>query len=378
MDVLAPHAESGTANREVIDGVSVERFRYLWPQHSQTVCYHGGALVNLRKSRKNVIKLPALVLAEWTAVFRRLASRRYDLLHSHWILPQGFIGVLAAKPLRIPHVLTVHGGDVFALKGGVLARFKRFSLKGANAVTVNSSVTRRAVEGLSSGLPNLNQIPMGVSTARVEKSDPRVHAIRDKFRGAEGPLLVFVGRVVDEKGVEDLIAATEQLRPVLPGVRTLIVGEGQDRERFEKKVAEAGLTDWVSFVGWVQPSEVPVYLAAGDIFVGPSRTGTDGWVEAQGLTFIEAMIAGTPVVATRSGGIVDSVVDEETGLLVKEESPAQIAAAVQRLHTDAGLRSRLVATAYDTAVSRFSRAASARSFSTLFAAQLADRRERVS
>jgi glycosyltransferase involved in cell wall biosynthesis len=78
------------------------------------------------------------------------------------------------------------------------------------------------------------------------------------------------------------------------------------------------------------------------------------------------MVAQTPVVATRIGGIVDVVRDEETGLLVDERTPEQIARAVTRLWQDADLRSRLASTAYARVVERFSRRTSAQSFSTLF------------
>ena len=369
VDVLAPHAP-GCATRETLGGIKVERFRYLWPDSQQTVCYQGGALINLRKRRSNAIKLPLLVGVEWAAVMRRLASRRYDLLHSHWILPQGFTGVLAAKPFRVPHVITVHGGDVFALKGGVMASFKRFTLRNANAVTVNSSVTEAAVRELGPGAAPIHRIPMGVSVEHVAPDAEPVKAIRDRYLRDGGPLLVFVGRVVEEKGVRDLIDAVGILRSSLPGVRALIVGEGQDRPELEQYVASDGLVDSVSFTGWVQPDEVAYYMAAADIFVGPSRRAENGWVEAQGLTFLEAMVARVPVIATRLGGVVDSVQDGVTGMLVDERAPDQIADAVRTLAADPGLVERLKQTAHAEVTRRFSREVSAAAFSDLFSAQL--------
>lgn len=148
VDVLAPHAP-GSALEETLDGVAVRRFRYLWPASLQSLCYRGGALVNLRRSRSRFLQVPPFVLAEWAAALRRLATGRYGLLHSHWIVPQGFTGVLAARPLGVPHVATVHGGDVFALNGRLLSGFKRFALRGADAVTVNSSATLDAVERIA-------------------------------------------------------------------------------------------------------------------------------------------------------------------------------------------------------------------------------------
>ena len=108
-------------------------------------------------------------------------------------------------------------------------------------------------------------------------------------------------------------------------------------------------------------------LAAADVFVGPSRKASGGWVEAQGLTFIEAMIARTPVIATRTGGIEDSVKDGVTGILVDERAPEKIAEAIRMLIENTDLTSRLVDTAYAFANENFSRSASAKAFSALFA-----------
>lgn len=368
VDVLAPHAP-GCALHETLDGINVERFRYLWPERLETVCYQGGALINLRKSKANKLKLPALIAAEWARCAAKLATRRYDILHSHWILPQGFTGALAARPLRVPHVITVHGGDIFGLRGRLLTRFKQFALRHADAITVNSSVTRQAVAELGD-FRNVRQIPMGVSTDRAA-SPAKVAELRREHRQGAGPLLVFVGRLIDEKGVEDLIRAVALLAPRLPDVRALIVGEGQDRADLEALGQRLGVAQRLSFIGWVDPSDMASYLAAADIFVGPSRRSRDGWIEAQGLTFIEAMLQKIPVVATRSGGIVDSVQHESTGLLVDERAPDQIAVAVERLHGDSPSADKLTARAYDIAISRFSRESCATRFSELFGSVIA-------
>lgn len=364
VDVLAPHA-MGTAIKENLGGVHVERFRYLWPSSLETVCYHGGALINLRKDRTNYFKLPALIASEGLNLFLRLIGRKYDLLHSHWILPQGFTGILTAGPLRIPHVTTVHGGDVFGLKGTLFTIFKRIALRHADAVTVNSSVTERAVKEIVPRLKELHRIPMGVSTQKTDTSrSPK--ELRNQYRHGKGPLLVFVGRLVEEKGVQDLIRAVSIIVPKFPDITALIIGEGQDRYALENMSKMLGLSDRVIFIGWVRPDVVPAYLAAGDIFVGPSKEARDGWIEAQGLTVIEAMMAKTPVITTQIGGIVDSVKHGETGLLVNEESPDEIAKAIERLVREPFLVDHLCGQGYKLAVNKFSRAISAKSFSALF------------
>jgi phosphatidyl-myo-inositol dimannoside synthase len=367
VDVLAPHAP-GAARSETLGGVRVERFRYLWPARAQTVCYQGGALINLRKNPLNKLKLPALVAAETLAIARRLRRGHYDLLHSHWILPQGFTGRIARTVSPLPHVLTVHGGDIFGLRGKLMGWFKRSALHGADAVTVNSSVTRQAVIETAGPLPRLETIPMGVSVAPANpKQQDLARELRAAHRRGTGPLLLFIGRIVEEKGVADLVHAVRLLRESHPDVHALIVGEGQERAEMERLAAQAGVAASITFTGWVEPTDIPAYLRAADIFVGPSRTAPDGWVEAQGLTFLEAMAADMPVIATRCGGIVDSVVDNETGLLCEQRNVSGIAAAVVRIMNEPGLRRRLTENAEHLVRQKYSRTASAHSFHTLFA-----------
>ncbi|NBC48976.1 MAG: glycosyltransferase [Gammaproteobacteria bacterium] len=366
VDVLAPHAP-GAATAEVLDGVSVERFRYLWPAKQQTVCYQGGALVNLRRRPLERLKLPALVAAEMFAIARRLATHRYDILHSHWLLPQGFVGQLSRTIASLPHVVTVHGGDLFGLTSPLMQSFKRFVLQRADAVTVNSAFTEEGVRALVSMPRRLQRIPMGVATQDLtEQQRQQSAALRARYRRNQGPLLIFVGRLVEEKGAADLIQATAYLRTDYPDITTLILGEGPDRAALGNFAKALDLSKSVIFPGWIDPVDIGSWLAAADIFVGPSRTAANGQVEAQGLTFLEAMVASLPVIATRLGGIPDAVIHEETGLLVDERAPRQIAAAVGRLLSEPMLASTLREQGRGQVLARFSRAASAQAFSDLF------------
>lgn len=364
VDVLAPHAP-GACRTECLQDVNVERFRYFWPEIQQTICYQGGALVNLRTRKLNYIKLPSFIAFEWLNSFLKLVKGRYDLLHSHWMLPQGFTGVLASRLLKIPHVTTVHGGDIFGLQGEVLKKFKQFTLNNVDAVTVNSSVTEEAVLKLTQNLDELHRIPMGVSEKKCN-FEIGSEKLRKRYKKGAGPLLIFIGRLVEEKGVKDLILAVKLLKQQMPDASCLIIGEGQDRNIFENMVKELELSNRIFFSGWIDPGKISEYLAAADIFVGPSRQAKDGWIEAQGLTFIEAMMAKVPVIATCTGGIIDSVKHEETGLLINERSPEEIAFSVQRLVNEVGLSEKLRQNGYKTAKNKFSRKVSAMKFSQLF------------
>ena len=153
----------------------------------------------------------------------------------------------------------------------------------------------------------------------------------------------------------------------------MIIGDGPSRAELEQLAYDLGLADRIHFLGWLASDEVAEHLSAADAFVGPSRRSSDGWVEAQGRSFAEAMMANIPVIATRSGGIPDTVQHEQTGLLVDENSPDQIAETIERLIRDPSLAANLASNGREFARKFRSRPASARQFDALFTQLLASR-----
>lgn len=360
--VLAPHFP-GAARREELDGVEVFRFRYLAPESAETVCYGGGALINLAQSRTALAKVPFLVAAEWRASAARLRTR-YDVVHAHWVLPQGF--VITTVPTRgAATVITAHGGDVFGLRGGIVDRFSRFALQRADAVTVNSAATERALAEITPKAA-VTRIPMG---ADLTPADPVLVATRREA----GPLVVFAGRVVAEKGVDDLVDAVALLSGPYPQLRAVVAGSGQHLEAVRRRAVERGVSERIDFVGWAKRGDVAAWLAAADLVVAPSRIGVDGWQEGQGLSIIEAMAQARPVVATATGGIAETIEDGVTGVLVPPENPAALARAISRILTDPAGSAAMGERARAHALASFSRTSSAGRFADLYERILAGR-----
>jgi glycosyltransferase involved in cell wall biosynthesis len=372
VDVLAPHAPGAVLSEE-LGLIHVERFRYWWPASRQNLCYNGGALVNLRSRQSARLQIPALIGMELLAAVQLARRSRYDLIHSHWILPQGLVGGMVGRLFRRPNVVTVHGGDVFGLRGKWLEKAKAVALRQAERITVNSSATRSAVEQLVGPLPTIHEIAMGATEHRA-RDCASIDRIRAQL-GKGSPLIAFVGRLVPEKGIGDLIEAFEILARKGNDSRLMIIGDGPMRAQIEDRVARIDCAGRIHFLGWLGSEAVADHLAAADMFVGPSRQAPDGWREAQGLTFAEAMLAGIAVIATRSGGVPDTVRDGETGLLVDENSPQQIAAAIERLLGDRALARRLAEQGKMFATKHRTRRASAQNFDRLFTEMLQGNRQ---
>jgi glycosyltransferase involved in cell wall biosynthesis len=349
--LLAPHAE-GARRHEHVGAIEVHRFRYFWPVRAQSICYGGGALANLRRSPLDALKLPALVAAEWWATMRLFRS--VDLVHSHWILPQG--AAVAMTPAR-HHVATVHGSDVFGLQAKPFAIIKGWALRRASAVTANSTATKAKVSALTRSRVNAELIPMGVD---IRQPDPEaVRRIRARF-GGSGPLVVFLGRIVEEKGVLDLVRAFALIRVRFPMARLTMVGGGIDSDTVSQLAVNLGLDQVVDQPGWTDPSEVVNWFTAADVVAVPS------WFEAQGLSVMEAQAAGAAVVATSVGGIPDAIEDGGTGILVEPRDPEALAAAVILLLDDPARAAAIGEQAAELATRRFSRQATAMAFDSLY------------
>lgn len=361
VDLLAPHA-AGARREEHLDGLRIVRFRYNVTARAQTLAYGGGALINAQASVLAAAQIPLFVGAELLALRRELRRGGYDALQSHWVVPQGAAASAVAPRLGVPHLATVHGSDVLGLGSRPLAAVKRWALLRADAVSVNSGATEQAVRGLAPGA-RVHRIPMGITLPPEPDPEAREDR-RAEWRRGDGPLIAYVGRLVGWKGVSDLLAALALLRTRLPDATCVVAGAGQEADRLRREAAERGIADAVRFVGWVDPGDVPTVFDAADVIVCPSRREANGTTEGQGLAVLEGLASGVPVVATRVGGIPDSVRDGQDGLLVPDHDPAALAGAIERLHADKALATTLGASGRERARD-FSRDASAAKFDAL-------------
>jgi glycosyltransferase involved in cell wall biosynthesis len=256
------------------------------------------------------VLLVPLFLLSFARAARRTA-RDADLVHANWL-----VSALPALVTRRPFVVQLWGTDAeLALKAPWAFRWL---VRRARLVICPSTALVDAARRL--GARDVRVVPSGVALPEAvgEPEDP--------------PHVLYVGRLSDEKGVAELVEATD-------GLPRVVVGDGPLRDL---------LPDGVGFVA---PGELGPWYERAAVVVCPSRR------EGYGVVAREAMAYGRPVVATAVGGLVDAVEDGVTGLLVPSRDPAALRAALDRLLGDPPLRRRLGEAARERARERFSREA---------------------
>jgi glycosyltransferase involved in cell wall biosynthesis len=266
------------------------------------IAYGAGIVGNLRARPARALRLPLMLRALRRAATR--AARDADLVHAHW-LPLGGV----ALTLRKPFVVQLWGTDVeLARRAPALARRV---LRRARLTLCASSALAAAAREL--GAREVRVIGSGVELPPYVREE------------AKPPEVLFAGRLSAEKGILDLLAATDN------GIKLTIAGDGPLRDRVP------------GALGFVPHDRLgPLYDRAAVVAVPSHREGF-------GVVCAEAMAHGRPVVASAVGGLLDLVVDEETGLLVPPRDVPALREALKRLLADEELRARLGANARERA-----------------------------
>jgi glycosyltransferase involved in cell wall biosynthesis len=256
-----------------------------------------------------------------------LDRHRPALVHCH-TGRANWLGALAARGAGVP-ALSTRRMDRRVARGLRTRWLYRRLL--ARVAAISPAVARRLRDA---GVPaeRIRLIWSAVDSAALEPSAPR-EVLRASLGAApDSPCVLVAANLVRRKGVDVLIAALAQ--PALRAPYTLwVAGDGPERAALEVDAAKRGLADRVRFLG--RRDDVPNLLEACDVFVLPSR------LEGLGVAALEAMARGRPVVASAVGGLAETVVSDETGLLVPPEDPAALAAALARLIQDPELARRL-------------------------------------
>jgi glycosyltransferase involved in cell wall biosynthesis len=340
--VLAPHSQ-GAKVRECLEGVSVHRFRYAYPERWELISGQG-IYAKLKQNPRLVFLVPCFFLAQFLALVRIWVGWRPDVVLVNWIIPQGFIARVVKFFCRdMKMIMVCHGGDVALMnKNCLLRKLGEFILGGANrVVAVSPSLGEELADRFQLSQGKTTIIPCGIDVGKIRENRRFSPSRSDDFT------LLFVGRLEEEKGVKYLLKAMALVVEQHPEAVLHLVGGGTLRADLMKLRRRLNLASSVVFHGAAQHGEVIQHMLNAAILLVPSIR------EGMPVVILEGMAAGLPIISTDAGGITDIIKPYETGILVPQRDENALAEKIIELMENKELRQRLADNAFNFVKTEF-------------------------
>jgi glycosyltransferase involved in cell wall biosynthesis len=252
-----------------------------------------------------------------------------DILHSADIW---FPFTYEAVKTKIPTIVTEWENIPFHAEVPPFAKMKKYNREHVKHFVAVTEKAKEALvtEGISPD--RISVIPAGIDCEKFKPAAKKIQAIKRLDIFSNATKILFVGRLVPEKGIFDLLNAFSMLLKNMQNVELLIVGSGSPKVRIEidRLIAKLKIRLKIKFLGNIKYSDMPQFHNLSDIFCLPSFE-TKNWAEQFGYSMVEAMACGKPVVSTWTGSIPEVVKHRDTGILVEPNNPFALQAALEEL-----------------------------------------------
>jgi len=284
--------------------------------------------------RKNLLSKKTWIWPKWLPLlvetWRLITLEKIDFLIVTHVLPTGIIAYLLKKFLNLPYGLSIHGLDIAWTQNSKRKKWvTQKVLSEASWIISNSNYTKKLLhkyypdlntkEEIVYPCPNINNVEIpAVVKANLIKNNNLI----DK------KILLTVGRLIERKGQDMVIKSLPQVLKTVPETRYIIVGRGGDKARLEHLIKANHLEGKVIIYEKVANYELPAFYDLADVFIMPCRELKDGDVEGFGIVFLEAGNYKKPVIAGQSGGAIEAVEQNVTGLIVDPQNENEIAQAI--------------------------------------------------
>jgi glycosyltransferase involved in cell wall biosynthesis len=310
--------------------VTLRLYRYAWPARLHRLGYMRSMQSDLALRLEAYLLSPALFAAGIRQVLADAPRLQPDVLHAHWVLPNGFIGAVASRRLGIPLAVSVPGSDAqVAAKNPLFRRMAAFTFAQARLLTANSAELRDAVLPLGADLNKFDMIIYGTDPAALRPDARGTADLRARLGiAAATPVILCVGRMVHKKGFDVLIRSLAAAPLQGRDLAVVMVGGGDQLGAWQQLAQELGVAKRIQWVGSVPKTEIGVYYNLADMLAMPSVSKP---ADGLNVCVLDAMSCAKPVVASTVAGNPLAVLDGVTGLLVPEQDPAALATAVAAL-----------------------------------------------
>ena len=283
-----------------------------------------------RADRSGALEQGMFILAGSAAMVRIIPGWKPEIIIAFFGVPAGPVALLVKCLYKIPYIVSLRGGDVpgfrpydFGTYHKIIAPLLRLIWRNASAIVANSEGLRTLAVNFENRFP-ISIIPNGVDLERFGSPSDR---------SWEPARLLFVGRIVHQKGLDLLLPALAELRHL--SWEMTVVGDGPQREPLQQVALNLGLADRIHFSGWKRGVDLEAEYRRANLFVFPSRH------EGMPNVVLEAMASGLPVLATRIAGNEELILSGVTGVLVSPEDSFALQAVLTHLLPDAQLRQKM-------------------------------------
>ena len=292
----------------------------------------------LEKFGAIVIRDRAKILLPTPRISRKAVRilRQYEI-QNVWFGAAAPLGFMASK-LRnggaINIVALSHGHEVWWAKIPILKQMMQKIIKDIDKLGYLGEFTKNEISKATTEVNKLVQIAPGIDTNHFQPKKPNPYLV-SKYQLEGRRVIVCVARLVHRKGQDQLIKALPDILKKYPDAILLIVGQGPIEQMLRNSARQLEVTHKVIFTGRVPHADLADYISLGEVFAMPVRSRFYGFeVEGLGIAYLEASACGLPVVVGKSGGAVDAVIDQVTGLLVDGKNINEITDAICRLLAD--------------------------------------------
>lgn len=286
---------------------------------------------------------------------REIKNKQINHIIAGHILPLGTAALIVKKIKGVNYSVILHGMDLaLAIKAGRKKWLAKKILKNAEHIICANNFTAKIARDVigEKEAEKVEVVNPGVDSQLSINNYQLTIELKNKYNLENKIVLFSIGRLVKRKGFDKVIEAMPAILKEIPNLVYAIAGTGPERENLELRIMNYELSNRVIFLGKISDEEKWAWFELADIFTMPSRQINDDF-EGFGIVYLEASLIGKPIVAGRSGGVEDAVLDNETGLLVNPESTEEIADAIIKLAKDEELRKKLGERGKERAIREF-------------------------